>query len=111
MSLAEQPTLDFPGWVAPAPAATIADRFQAFHAANPWVADHLERLALDAMHDGAQRVGVKHLVEVLRWQHRRATTGEPWKLNNTFTAYYARLLIERRPELADVIETRRCRAP
>lgn len=107
--MTDQTTLDFPGWVTPAPAATIADRFAAFHAANPWVADHLERLAVDDLANGAQRIGVKHYVEVLRWQHRRATTGAPFKFDNSLTSHYARLLIERRPELADVIELRRCR--
>jgi hypothetical protein len=107
----DQATLDFPGWVTPAPAATIADRFAAFHAANPWVADHLERLAVDDLTNGAQRIGVKHYVEVLRWQHRRATTGAPFKFDNSLTSHYARLLIQRRPELAAVIETRQVRAP
>jgi hypothetical protein len=88
----------------------VQQTFPSFHALNPWVADALEEMALDALADGERRVGVKHFVEVLRWRYRKATTGEPWRLNNSFTALYARLLIERRPELAELIETRERRA-
>lgn len=91
------------------PAPTIAERFAAFHAANPWVADALERLARDWLAAGHPRVGVKALWEVLRWQYGR-TTGSPFKADNNFTSHYARLLIERHPEWADAIETRALRA-
>lgn len=39
--------------------STIQERFDAFHAANPWVADALEALAADWLEHGHQRVGVK----------------------------------------------------
>jgi hypothetical protein len=102
----------FPSFVAPehCPEATLAERFEAFHALNPWVADELEELAVEALAFGEKRIGIKHFVEVLRWNYRRATTGDEWRLNNNWTSRYARLLIERRPELAQVIETRELRA-
>lgn len=98
--------------IIPDPAPTIAERFTAFHEANPWVADALVRLALDLVHRGQKRIGVKMLWEVLRWHHiRYVSTGEPFKLNNDFTAHYARLLVEQHTELADVFETRKLRTP
>lgn len=89
---------------------TIAERFAAFHAANPHVADLLESLAAEWLGAGHKRVGVKQLVEQARWVTGVQTTGAPWKLDNTLTAHYARLLIERRPEWAEAIQTRELRA-
>lgn len=88
---------------------SLRQRFDTFHAANPWVADHLERLAAEAVRDGATRLGIGALYEVLRWQHRRATRGDTFRLNNNHRAFYARLLIDRHPEWERLFETRRQR--
>lgn len=102
-----QLVLDLPALVTPeVPAgATLPERFAAFHGANPHVADALEALAAQWL-ARRPRVGVKALVERLRWESGIATEGDAYRLNNSFTAFYARLLIERRPEWADSIETR-----
>lgn len=89
---------------------SIADRFAEFHRLNPWVFRELERLAAEAISDGDTRIGVKHLVEVLRWRYRRGTDGSRWKYNNNWTSHYARLLLEAHPEWVEHIETRRLRA-
>lgn len=89
---------------------TIAQRFDRYHSANPWIFEALERLALD-LHSRGRRIGVKALVEVVRWQYARTTASEDaFRVNNSFTSRYARLLIERHPELADAIECRELRA-
>jgi len=93
-----------------APEATLAERFAAFHAANPHVADALEHLAEQWLAAGHSRVGMKALVERLRWESGIRTAGDAYVLNNSYTAFYARLLIERRPEWADAIQTRRAMA-
>jgi hypothetical protein len=91
------------------PEASLADRFAAFHASNPHVADALERLAGQWLAAGHRKVGMKALVERLRWESGIRTTGA-YRINNSHVAFYARLLIERRPEWADCIETRRALA-
>ena len=102
-----QPTLDLTPLDVPdyAPELTIAERFDAFHEANPHVADALEALAAEwlARH---RKVGVKALAEAVRWRSGVETTGEPWRINNSFTSLYARLLLARHPEWAGRIETR-----
>lgn len=92
-----------------APDLTIAERFEQFHAENPHVADTLEALAARWLvnHD---RVGMKALYEVARWESGIQTTGDVWKLNNDFTAYYSRLLIARRPEWSEAFALRELRA-
>lgn len=77
--------------------------------ANPHVADTLESLADSwlLLHD---RIGVKALFERCRWESGIQTRGDIWRLNNSWTSFYARLLIERRPEWQDAICLREQRA-
>jgi hypothetical protein len=91
------------------PESSIQDRFEGWSSANPWVLDVLERLVDDWLSAGHSRVGVKQVWEVLRWQYG-ATTGDTFKANNSYTSRAARALIDRRPDLASVIETRELRA-
>lgn len=108
-----QPTLfDLAPLVTPdyEPELTLAERFAAFHAANPHVADALEALAAQWLAAGNRRLGAKALVERLRWESGLRTQGEAYRINNSHVSFYARLLIERHPEWADAIETRELRA-
>jgi len=86
---------------------TLDQQFEAFHAENPHVYEMLRRLSLDAARLG-RRVGIGMLFEVLRWQNAMTTTDEAseFKLNNNYRAFYARLLMEREPELDGYFETR-----
>lgn len=85
---------------------SLQERFEAFHAANPWVYVRLRNMALALVERGHRRIGVKMLMEALRFHTMLRTTGSEWKLNNSFTSRYARMLIENEPALASVIETR-----
>ena len=89
------------------PTLTLDERFDLFHEANPHVADALEHLA-ETWLLRHRRVGVKFLTEQARWLSGTdfETTGEPWRLNNSYTSRYARLLLARRPEWQGRIETR-----
>lgn len=108
MTATETPSL-FPE-LKPAPTSgTINERFEAFNAANPWVADELEKLANVELRHGDGRIGIKYLIEVLRWNYRRGTTGQPFRISNDFTSRYARLLVDRRPEFAGLFEMRTIR--
>lgn len=89
---------------------TIQDRFESFHALNPWVYKALVQITEDWIARDHTRIGMKMLTEVLRWQYGRATVGDEFKLNNNFTSRYVRLLIAEHPEYADVFELRALRA-
>lgn len=86
--------------------ATLAQRFEAFHQLNPQVFAAIERQALRLAAQGERRIGVKGIAEDLR-RGRLATTGDDWRINNSWPAFYARLLIAKHPQLAGVIEMRR----
>jgi hypothetical protein len=84
--------------------------FAAFREANPHVERELVRLTRELRARGVERVGMKMLFEVLRWSALR-TTGEDFRLNNNFTARYARAIMAAHPDLAGVYETRELRPP
>lgn len=88
-------------------AATIADQFAAFHAANPGVYVALRRLALGLKGRGFRRYGIGGLFEQLRWTYALQTGGDVYKLNNNYRSHYARLLMDENPTLAGFFETRR----
>ena len=90
--------------------ATIQARFEEFHRANPFVYDELVKLAEQYQRRGYSHIGIGHLVEIVRWQRNMATVGDDFKLNNNFRSRYVRLLIEQRPDLAPMFETRELRA-
>lgn len=89
---------------------TIQQRFESFHAKNPWVYKVLVNNTRMWVNRGHKRIGIKMLAEVLRWQYGMATVGDDFKLNNNFTSRYVRLIIAEHPEFADVFETRVLRA-
>lgn len=84
----------------------IFERFREFHAANPHVLRLLLRFA-DELRPG-RRYGMKALFERVRWELAVQTASDTGLLlNNSYTAYYARLVILLRPALAGVFQTRR----
>jgi len=87
------------------------DKFIEFHKLNPQVADTLEDMADELISRGRNRVGIKMLMEVLRWNYQMKTDdpNSDFKLNNNYAPWYARLLIERHPNWADVFELRMMR--
>jgi hypothetical protein len=84
-----------------------------FHALNPQVYEMLRAKALQAVRRGQRRLGIRTLWESLRWDLMLQTTPVPGskpstdiKLNDHYTAFYARELMAREPELAGVFEVR-----
>lgn len=90
---------------------TIADRFDDFHRNNRHVYEALVRLAREwVATTGQHRLGIKTLFERARWEIAMSTSNAEFKLNNDFTAFYARLIMVREPDLADMFALRRSQA-
>lgn len=98
---------------------SIDQRFAEFFRDHPKVYAELLRLAKDRLARGAKRIGMKALWEELRqvlhkvdlaydddFETDKGPNGT-YRLNNDFTALYARKLIQNHPELAAVIEVRK----
>lgn len=112
MTLTEyQPS--FPAFVTPeeAKGLTIQERFEAFNRANPWVYAEICRLTRAYRAKQHGRVGVKFIIEVLRWQWAMTTdSSDGWKLNNNHASRYSRLIMDNEPDLADAYEQRELKA-
>ena len=89
----------------------LDEAFGEFHRANPHVLELLVRLCREAQARGVRRLSAKALIERARWDLGVATDGEPYRLNNSHTSRYARLIADRHPELAALFEFRSLRAP
>jgi hypothetical protein len=87
--------------------------FEQFHRENPQVYEHLERLAFKLRNRGVSRWGIKSLWETLRYEMAIATSSpvDDYRLNNNYTAYYARRLMDNNPDdLSGFFEIRQRRA-
>ena len=84
------------------------EAFAAFHEENPQVYLWLRDQALHLVRLGhRKRFGIRTLWEALRWQRLRTSCSDgEYKLNNNYTRFYARLLMENEPELAGLFQTR-----
>ena len=94
-----------------APRLSIEERFESFHKANPQVADRMLTLARRRLDRGETFISVKALWEELRASFQKSDLAydgfDTTKLNNSYTALYARLIIKLEPRLGDVIELRK----
>lgn len=90
----------------------IAAAFNEFHELNPHVFRNLKVLAFQALRAGRRKIGMKFLFERLRWEYAIKTRHEEgtYRMNNNFTAYYARMLMEQEPELDGLFEVRELKA-
>lgn len=89
-----------------------ADRFKAFHYANPWVMDRLVEMARRLRARGINHYGIAALWEVLRydWTLRTDDPTSTLKLNDHYKAFYAREIMRRHPDLDGFFATRRSQA-
>lgn len=86
---------------------SIAERFEIFHRDNPQVYDTLLRLAREwTRQTGGRKLGISALFERARWDLALATSDPDFKLNNSYRAYYARLLMHENPDLRGLFDLR-----
>jgi len=101
-----------PPVVIPRKGFTNAERFDSFHAANPWVFDNIVKLAYQLLRDDA-RIGMKDIFETLRKKYARYTkteahpNGQVYGLDNSFTFFYSRMLTDKHPVFIGHIEQRK----
>lgn len=86
---------------------SISERFEEFHKTNPAVYSTLVYLAKQwNRHTGGRKLGIKTLFERARWELELETSDPSFKLNNNYTAFYARLIMLNEPDLAGMFELR-----
>lgn len=104
--MTEQMTLE--SWAAKKPPVmnAIAEKFEEFHRENPHVYEYFRQYSLQALDRGYDRFSAKAVFERLRWHFQMETKGEEFKLNNNYTAYYARLLMKQDERFKNFFELR-----
>ncbi len=83
----------------------LQQEFNAYHQRNPRIYEKLRTLALRLKRVGASSYGMKALFEILRF-NALLQSDKKFKLSNSFTPYYARLLMKQEPQLAGFFHTR-----
>jgi hydrogenase maturation factor len=86
----------------------IEQAFIEFDTQNPEVYNQLVRLARQWTAAGRAKLGIKTLFEKLRWEWHVAglTESDGYKLNNNFTALYARKIMKNEADLDGLFEIR-----
>ena len=76
---------------------------------HPRLLPHLARLALELKHRGHPRYSMDGLFHILRWETGQTTGDLGLKINNNYTAFAARDLMEQYPELEGFFQLRQQR--
>ena len=84
-------------------------KFWEFHVNHPEVYRYLVQFARQWRSVGRSRLGIKALFERVRWEIGIRDDKPPPKLNNNHTAFYARLIMDRHPDLAGIFALRQQR--
>jgi hypothetical protein len=82
------------------------EAFEAYHAANPDVYRILRDTALHATWKGRKYLRIRRMIEDLRDSPCLVTKGSTFKLDGSFSGYYARLLMSNEPLLRGMFEVR-----
>jgi len=85
---------------------TVKERFEQFHADNPHVYDVLVSISREGRRRGLEQWSIAGAFEVARYERRFSTTDESFKIRNDFKPHYARLIMEREPDLDGFFATR-----
>lgn len=82
-------------------------RFLTFHLKHPRVYTLYDRFAKELISQGHKKLGSKMIIERIRWEYWTGSHDEyNFKINNDFTAWYAREFIKHNPQYAEYFELR-----
>lgn len=82
--------------------------FRKYHKQNPDIYLMFKKFAYQAKQSGVKHYGAKAIMERARYHTEIERRGE-WKVNNNFSAYFARLLAIEDPSFEEFFEFRRVR--
>jgi len=89
---------------------TISQAFEAFDRANPQVYEAFKAQLRLAVKAGKKKVSAKTLLGVVRWNVWIQTEGDEFKINDAFTALYARKFVEEFPAYSYIFNLRERRS-
>lgn len=89
---------------------TISERFLDFDANNPMVYELFKKFAYQLVRAGRTRYSADAILHRVRWETALKTVGENYKINDHYSALYARKLMEDDTNFEGFFETRVRRA-
>lgn len=87
-------------------ARTSTEKFERFDELNPHVYQMILQVTRQLQAKGFKNAGMKMIFERLRWLWAMQTQGEDYKLNNNYTAFYARKVMRENPDLEGFFKVR-----
>lgn len=86
---------------------TLKERFETFHSENPHVYNLLVELALKVKNEYKfKKFSIDYLFHQIRWEYSVKTSDPDFKLNDHYTAFYSRLIMNNISELDGFFRTR-----
>ena len=86
------------------------DQFEDYCDINPKVYQLFKRFALQYLEVRPRKVGAKMIWERMRWYTHIETKTDEFKLNNNYTAFYARKFCDEFPEYVECFDHRKSAA-
>lgn len=87
-------------------AAPLREAFAKFHREHPEIYALFDRFARQTIARGHRRFSADAILHRIRWEASVENTGRHYKINDHFSAYYARLWIEQNPAWPHFFERR-----
>ena len=90
---------------------SIRESFLEFHKDNPVIYDYFKKYFFYLHNEKKiKRVSSKLIINRIRWEVFIKTSGDPYKINDAYTAHYARLFVSEFPQYKEAFEFRRIRS-
>ena len=88
---------------------SIKSAFIKYHAHNPKVYEHFKKFARKML-ETRGKLSSKWVINRIRWEKEVETNTRDFKINDAFSAHYARKFIKDFPQFEDKIELRKLRS-
>lgn len=85
---------------------SIQEQFDRFHGENPRVYLEIVEFIKKLHSNGHRHYSMDAILHVVRYHRHIRTTDKDFKINNNYSSRYARLVMDRNPNLIDFFHTR-----
>ena len=90
---------------------SIKDAWWKFHVKNPKVYQAFCIQVQRALDRGKKKLSSKAIINWIRWEvYLETSDSTPFRINDAYTAWYARLFLHENPQHKDLFELRKIRA-
>jgi len=89
---------------------THKEKFEKYHSANPHIYEMFVRIALTQISKGYKNYSARDIFPIMRWETKTKAEGDRYKINNNYSADYARMFMGEHPEYKGFFELRERKA-